>query len=76
MLCTEKALLTLWARFRWGVWEEHGYPSVERFPYFYRTDPKNESSWEATGCSDTKLEGDFKNSYDGLTLTDTGVVVS
>lgn len=31
-----KAMVQLWAQFRYGVFEEHGYPGDSLLPYFYR----------------------------------------
>lgn len=58
--------MTQWARFRWGVWEEHGYAtgnSKEQFPYFYSESPidSEEIEWKTTGCSDIELTGNYTN---------------
>ncbi|CAG7824744.1 unnamed protein product [Allacma fusca] len=54
-----KPLMALWARYRWGVWEEHGYPGNSRFPYFFQN-VNNE--FTVTGCNNnTNLEGKFRN---------------
>jgi len=53
-----KALFTQWARYRWGIWEEHGYPGDSRFPYFYRK--PEDSGWSVTGCSDVELVGEYQ----------------
>ncbi|CAG7827710.1 unnamed protein product [Allacma fusca] len=52
-----KALVTQWARYRWGIWEEHGYPGDDRFPYFYQQPGRQ--GWQTTGCSDVELEGEY-----------------
>ncbi|KAK2703994.1 hypothetical protein QYM36_017682, partial [Artemia franciscana] len=38
----EKALIHEWAHFRWGVFEEYGFPGDARFPYFYFPPEKTE----------------------------------
>ena len=30
-----KVVVHEWAKMRWGVFEEHGYPGDEQFPLFY-----------------------------------------
>ena len=30
-----KAVVHEWAKLRWGVFEEHGYPGDTRFPLFF-----------------------------------------
>ena len=39
-----KTLLHEFAKLRWGVFEEHGYPGDEKFPMFYQRD-----TWTAEG---------------------------
>ncbi|ODN03756.1 Paternally-expressed protein [Orchesella cincta] len=53
-----KALVNMWARYRFGVWEEHGIPGDMKFPYFY-THPSLEPKWEATGCANEEITGSF-----------------
>ncbi|ODN06571.1 Calcium-activated chloride channel regulator 4 [Orchesella cincta] len=64
---TGKALLTLWARYRWGVHDEHGYPDDPSFPYFWKkyrlpdqpeTDPED---YQVTNCANTEVKGKFQN---------------
>ncbi|XP_065581294.1 calcium-activated chloride channel regulator 2-like [Artemia franciscana] len=38
----EKALIHEWAHFRWGVFDEYGFPGDARFPYFYFPPEKTE----------------------------------
>ncbi|ODN03755.1 Calcium-activated chloride channel regulator 1 [Orchesella cincta] len=52
-----KALLNLFATYRWGVHEEHGYVGDIRFPYVYKNLSSNE--WSVTGCSDQPVDGLF-----------------
>jgi hypothetical protein len=53
-----KSLMNLWAKFRYGVWEEHGQQgSDSKFPHFYKDTLTKK--WEVTGCSNTRLEGTF-----------------
>jgi hypothetical protein len=37
-----------WAKVRWGVYEEHGYPGDDRFPMYYWR-----SVWTAAGPDKT-----------------------
>ena len=50
-----------WAKLRWGVFEEYGYPGDDRFPMFYF-----ETTWTSSGqqdtlrpnlCTDTEVAG-------------------
>ncbi|CAL8112874.1 unnamed protein product [Orchesella dallaii] len=60
-----KYLLHLFARYRWGVFEEDGRTNdFGRYPHFYRT-TREESSWVHTSCSDTPLVGSFETSQGG-----------
>lgn len=52
-------MVNLWARYRFGVWEEHGIPGDTKFPYFY-VYPSFEPKWEATGCSNEEINGSFR----------------
>lgn len=46
-----------WAQFRYGVFEEHGYPDDSLLPYFYR----NPDNYDAlTSSNDTLINGDLK----------------
>jgi len=44
---TEKILVHEWAKLRWGVFEEYGYPGDEKFPMFYY-----KSTWGPNGQQD------------------------
>ena len=39
-----KTLIHEFAKLRWGVFEEHGYPGDDKFPMFYQRD-----QWTAEG---------------------------
>ncbi|ODN06580.1 Calcium-activated chloride channel regulator 4, partial [Orchesella cincta] len=62
-----KALLTLWARYRWGVHEEHGYPGDSEFPYFWKPyrlpdQPETEpEDWRVTNCANAEVTGNYQN---------------
>lgn len=47
---TARLLLSEWAKFRWGVFEEKGVPGDPLYPPQYR-DP-NTHRWEPTACTD------------------------
>ena len=44
---TDKILVHEWAKLRWGVYEEFGYPGDEKFPLFYY-----KTTWGPTGQQD------------------------
>lgn len=45
-----------WAQFRYGVFEEHGFPGDERLPYFY----KHPDGYDAlTSSNDTEIKGEL-----------------
>ena len=44
---TPQILVHEWAKLRWGVYEEYGYPGDEKFPMFYY-----KSTWGANGQQD------------------------
>src|SRR5271156_3243022 len=47
-----KGLLNLWLRYRFGVWEEHGYPGHSVTPYFYRpNNVEQTATWRLTSCN-------------------------
>lgn len=57
----EKVLVHEWAKLRWGVFEEYGYPGDEKFPMFYL-----KTIWTAEGrqevvkpnfCTNQELTG-------------------
>ena len=39
-----KTMVHEWAKLRWGVYEEHGYPGDTKFPIFYL-----KSTWTVNG---------------------------
>ncbi|XP_046402584.1 calcium-activated chloride channel regulator 1-like isoform X2 [Ischnura elegans] len=43
-----RALVQAWASYRWGIFEEYGYPGHPVYPYFRETSAAN---WDPTGCS-------------------------
>lgn len=52
-----KALVQQWAQFRYGVFEEHGYPGDIRLPYFYR----HPEGYDAvTTSNDTEIVGNLE----------------
>ncbi|XP_021958389.1 calcium-activated chloride channel regulator 1 [Folsomia candida] len=57
-----KTLMVLFARYRYGVWEEHGFIGDELFPYFSLNE--DSTTWEATGCNNEPLVGKFINVTD------------
>ncbi|CAL8110215.1 unnamed protein product [Orchesella dallaii] len=61
-----KALLNLWATYRWGVHEEHGYIGNFKFPYSYRDLSSNE--WKVTGCSDQPIAGEYVDAIPSIHL--------
>lgn len=57
MFILGKVLLNLWAVYRWGVYEEHGYVGDVKYPYTYM-DPATDE-WKVTGCSDQLISGSY-----------------
>jgi hypothetical protein len=43
-VCRGKTMVHEWAKLRWGVYEEHGYPGDPKFPIFYWA-----TSWTVNG---------------------------
>ena len=64
-----------WAKLRWGVFEEYGYPGDEKFPMFYY-----KSTWGPNGqedvlkpnfCTSVEISGTMKDvSTGGFCLDD------
>jgi len=54
-------LLNLWATYRWGIFEEHGYIGDYKFPYSYKD--LSDDEWKVTGCSDEPIEGVYLDQY-------------
>jgi len=54
-----QALLNLFARYRFGVWEEHGAIGDSEFPYFH-LETDDDPVWTFTGCS-AQLQGSIRN---------------
>lgn len=50
-----RMLLTEWAKFRWGVFDERGHTNDPLYPPTFR-DP-NTHQWAATGCADGAVKG-------------------
>ena len=59
---TDKVVVHEWAKLRWGVFEEYGYPGDAMFPMFYM-----KTTWGASGqvdvlkpnfCTSTEVEGE------------------
>jgi hypothetical protein len=55
-LVKAKAMTQLWAQYRYGVFEEHGYPGDSLLPYFYR----HPDGYDAvTTSNDTVINGNL-----------------
>ena len=61
---TDKVVVHEWAKLRWGVFEEYGYPGDAKFPMFYL-----KTTWGANGqedvlkpnfCTSTEVSGETK----------------
>ena len=56
-----KALVHEWAKLRWGVFEEYGYPGDDKFPLFYYkttwTEEGQQNVLRPNFCTDTELLG-------------------
>lgn len=50
-----RMLLTEWAKFRWGVFDERGHTNDPLYPPTFR-DPSTHQ-WAATGCADGAVKG-------------------
>ena len=66
---TDKVVVHEWAKLRWGVFEEYGYPGDERFPMFYF-----QTTWGPNGqedntkpnfCTSTEVEGEARDIVTG-----------
>ena len=66
---TDKVVVHEWAKLRWGVFEEFGYPGDERFPMFYF-----QTTWGPNGqednlkpnfCTSTEVEGEARDIVTG-----------
>lgn len=62
MIMADKALLHLWAEYRWGVFEESGFPGNLKYPYLNKN--AEDTEWEVNACSDTKLQGSYLLPYE------------
>eukprot|EP00090_Calanus_glacialis_P010249 TRINITY_DN18632_c0_g1_i4.p1 TRINITY_DN18632_c0_g1~~TRINITY_DN18632_c0_g1_i4.p1 ORF type:complete len:980 (-),score=267.96 TRINITY_DN18632_c0_g1_i4:71-3010(-) len=71
---TDKILVHEWAKLRWGVFEEYGYPGDEKFPMFYY-----KSTWGPNGqedvlkpnfCTSIEVTGTSKDISTGGVCTD------
>ena len=49
-----KVLIHEWAHYRYGVFEEYGYPDDTQFPYSYIN---ANGERRLTGCNDTEIPG-------------------
>ncbi|XP_063886364.1 LOW QUALITY PROTEIN: calcium-activated chloride channel regulator 1-like [Scylla paramamosain] len=55
-----KVLAQAWARLRWGVFDEVGYPEDERFPLFFRTwDDSQNMVVKPNYCADKEIKGTY-----------------
>ncbi|OXA45750.1 Calcium-activated chloride channel regulator 4A [Folsomia candida] len=52
------ALLVQFARLRFGVWEEHGFPGDSKFPYYWKRLLGRE--WEINACTNVPIGGVYK----------------
>ena len=51
--------MSLWAQYRYGVYEEHGYPGDPRYPpIYYKKD--NVTTPLPNACSNVQLNGEYK----------------
>jgi len=66
---TDKVVVHEWAKLRWGVFEEYGYPGDPKFPMFYM-----KTTWGASGqvdvlkpnfCTSTEVEGEARDVVSG-----------
>merc|ERR1711971_469223 len=66
---TDKVVVHEWAKLRWGVFEEYGYPGDPKFPMFYM-----KTTWGANGqvdvlkpnfCTSTEVEGESRDVVTG-----------
>ncbi|XP_065582980.1 calcium-activated chloride channel regulator 1-like [Artemia franciscana] len=64
----EKAFIHEWAHFRWGVFEEYGFPGDSRFPYFYF--PPGRTEQVAVYSAKDDLDGVYQT-IDGANCTTT-----
>lgn len=53
-------MLNLWLRYRFGVWEEHGYPEHPITPYFYNVNDLKRTPWILTSCNNSQLAGTYE----------------
>ncbi|XP_042884897.1 calcium-activated chloride channel regulator 4A-like [Penaeus japonicus] len=60
-----KVFVHEWAKYRWGVFDEFGYPDDEMYPLFYATTNIVEGEVEITVhpnyCANERLEGDLRD---------------
>jgi hypothetical protein len=57
-LCLANLFVFEWAKFRYGVFEEHGFPGDERFPIFnLRNGSGSNYELVANVCTDQRLNG-------------------
>lgn len=64
-----------WAQFRYGVFEEHGFPNDDMLPYFYR----HPNGFDAVSTSnDSVIVGDLERCpvYIGLKSIDSQLVTN
>ena len=60
-----KATVQQWAQYRYGVFEEHGYPNDKILPYFYR----HPDGYDAvTSSNNTIIKGDLIRSVKHLLI--------
>ena len=55
-----KIFLNLWAQYRYGVYEEHGYQDDDRYPLIYYNKTRDGTIPLPNACSNVPLQGEFK----------------
>ena len=54
-----KTFVNLWAQYRYGVYEEHGYPEDPKYPLLYYV-KKNVTTALPNACSNVPLQGELR----------------
>ncbi|XP_057379893.1 calcium-activated chloride channel regulator 1-like isoform X2 [Daphnia carinata] len=68
-----KGLVQQWAQFRYGVFEEHGYPNDKLLPYFYR----HPNGYDAvTSSNDTEIKGSLATLSGGNCVVNANGIIS
>lgn len=53
-ICTAKVLVREFARYRYGVHDEHGFPGDAQFPYSFMN---TQGHWQVNGCNNSNIAG-------------------